>query len=386
MKICIAVSEFNPFHTGHVTFLRECRAITGADAVVCAMAGNFTQRGELAITEKRKRARLALSFGADAVVELPTPVAVANAERFAMGAISLFRGTKAELCLCCGSEIADNSLLENAAAFFTKEPKKYQKEIHRLLKQGLSLPQAREQALFAVNKSAFAPLLQNPNATLALEYAKACKKAGIAFYVYQRTGSYHADSLPEKCENISGTAIRRAIQEGRKKDLTPLLSPELYTALPETLPSVDAGTFCSLLTKSKKSLRALPDCSEGLENRLYAALHKSRNLTEFLENAKTKRYVFSRIRRMTTCALLGIEEKTAKACSKNAPYLRLLGIKQGANSVLSALSTAKAPLLTKRKDAEKLKGYARKSFMADERAEILYRLSDSENYPFFVKI
>ncbi|MBE7090884.1 MAG: nucleotidyltransferase family protein [Clostridiales bacterium] len=386
MKICIAVSEFNPFHNGHTEFLRQCRALTGADAVVCAMGGNFTQRGEIAIMEKRARARVALTQGADAVIELPTPIAVGNAERFAQGAIALFQGMKAELVLCCGSEIADSELLLSAARFFSREPKAYQAEIQSLLKQGEGLPKAREKALFAVNKSEFAPLLGSPNATLAVEYAKACLKKNIAFFTYQRTGSYHAETLPQKSAEISGSAIRKAVSEGKKHALAPYLPTETLNALLDTLPCVDQGLFCSLLAKSKRDLRALPDCTEGLENRIFTTLRESENFTDFLEKIKTKRYVLSRLKRISACALLGVETHVGTACQKRAPYLRVLGVKKGKEGILSALATAKAPLLTKRKDAEKLKGYAKKSFMADERAEAIFRQFDGENYPFFVKI
>lgn len=386
MKICIAVSEFNPFHFGHAEFLRQCRALTGADAVVCAMGGNFTQRGEIAVMEKRARARVALTQGADAVIELPTPVAVGNAERFATGAIALFRGVKAELVLCCGSEIADGELLLRAARFFSREPKAYQAEIQALLKQGEGLPKAREKALFAVNKGEFAPLISNPNATLAVEYAKACLKAKIPFVTYQRKGSYHAETLPENGVEISGSAIRKAVMDGKAQELTPYLPSESLALLPQSVPSVDQGLYCALLTKSKRELRSLPDCTEGLENRIFSALRESKNYAEFLEKAKTKRYVLSRLKRISACALLGVETHVGKACQKRAPYLRVLGVKKGKEGVLSALATANAPLLTKRKDAEKLKGYAKKSFMADERAEAIFRQFDGENYPFFVKI
>ena len=386
MKICIAVSEFNPFHNGHALFLERCRALTGADAVVCAMGGNFTQRGEIAVMEKRARARVALTQGADAVIELPTPLAVGNAERFANGAIALFRGVKAELTLCCGSEVADSDLILRAARFFSSEPKAYQAEIQALLRQGEPLPKAREKALFALNKIEFAPLISNPNATLAVEYAKACLKAKIPFVTYKRAGSYHAETLPENGVEISGSALRKAIAEGTNGALTPYLPSESFTALPTALPNVDQGLYCALLSKSRRELCSLPDCTEGLENRIFTALRESKNYAEFLEKTKTKRYVLARLKRISACALLGVDDRLGKACAKRAPYLRILGVKKGAEGVLSALSTAKAPLVSRRKDAEKLKGYARASFMADERAEAIFRQFDSAEYPFFVKV
>jgi len=46
----------------------------------------------------------------------------------------------------------------------------------------------------------------------------------------------------------------------------------------------------------------LPDASEGLGNRLYAAVADEPTLDGVLAAAKSKRYALSRIRRMTMCA------------------------------------------------------------------------------------
>ena len=65
------ICEFDPLHSGHARLLSHARAM-GADAVICAMSGNFTQRGSFAALDKRARAEMAVRCGADLVVELPT--------------------------------------------------------------------------------------------------------------------------------------------------------------------------------------------------------------------------------------------------------------------------------------------------------------------------
>ena len=52
MKICGIICEYNPFHNGHLYQLKQARALSGADAIVCVMSGNFTQRGDAAILDK----------------------------------------------------------------------------------------------------------------------------------------------------------------------------------------------------------------------------------------------------------------------------------------------------------------------------------------------
>ncbi|MDE7301231.1 MAG: nucleotidyltransferase family protein [Clostridia bacterium] len=89
MKICAIICEFNPFHNGHAYLLKKARELSGCDAVVLIMSGQFTQRGEICRTDKFLRAKHAVLSGADAVLELPAPFAVAPAEIFASGAVKL---------------------------------------------------------------------------------------------------------------------------------------------------------------------------------------------------------------------------------------------------------------------------------------------------------
>ncbi|MBQ1269649.1 MAG: nucleotidyltransferase family protein [Clostridia bacterium] len=391
MKICIAVSEFNPFHAGHAHFLQQCRTLTGADAVVCAMSGNFTQRGDLACEEKRKRAAVAVAMGADAVIELPSSVAVAPAERFARGAISLFQGVNAELCLCFGTEYGEQDLFLEAAEFFSKEPKEYQAELKKLVKEGLPLPAAREKAL-AVNPvwQRFLPLVQNPNATLGLEYAKACRAAKIELYCYPRTGDYNDEQLPKAPLTqggvaVSARAIRTALSQGKREEAKTFLPAASYEALPDQLPNADLALYSAVLSCGANGLKKLPDCSEGLENRILSAVQAAQGWEDFLQKVKTKRYVLSRIKRIAACAFLGVEEPLSCQTAKKAPYKRLLAVKKGREDVLSALSGG-APLLTRAKDVEGLSPTAKQSFAADQKAEALFRFLTGEEYPFFLSV
>lgn len=54
MQVTGIVCEFNPFHLGHAYLLSRLRQ-RGADAIVCAMSGNFDPRGEMALVNKLSR-------------------------------------------------------------------------------------------------------------------------------------------------------------------------------------------------------------------------------------------------------------------------------------------------------------------------------------------
>ena len=111
------VAEYNPFHRGHAWHIARTRRTLGADtAVICVMSGHWVQRGECALTDKWSRAALALSGGADLVLELPTPWAMASAEAFARGAVGLLAATGVVDVLSFGSETGELAPLRAAAA------------------------------------------------------------------------------------------------------------------------------------------------------------------------------------------------------------------------------------------------------------------------------
>ncbi len=45
MKIVGLITEYNPFHNGHLYHIRESLRITGADAALVVMSGDYVQRG-----------------------------------------------------------------------------------------------------------------------------------------------------------------------------------------------------------------------------------------------------------------------------------------------------------------------------------------------------
>ncbi|MBR5498241.1 MAG: nucleotidyltransferase family protein, partial [Clostridia bacterium] len=79
MKVSAIIAEYNPFHNGHKYHIEETKRRTDDSCVMVIMSGNFVQRGEPAIIEKRERARAAILGGADLVVELPVQWATASA-------------------------------------------------------------------------------------------------------------------------------------------------------------------------------------------------------------------------------------------------------------------------------------------------------------------
>ena len=115
MKIVGLITEYNPFHNGHLYHIEEAKRAAGADTAVVVMSGDYVQRGTPAVMPKRLRAEMALKCGAGAVFELPVCYASGSAEFFAMGAVSLLDSLGAVDSICFGSESNDLEALQETA-------------------------------------------------------------------------------------------------------------------------------------------------------------------------------------------------------------------------------------------------------------------------------
>ena len=200
MRTVGIIAEYNPFHTGHEYHIRKARELSGADYVIVVMSPDFVQRGEPAVFDKYTRTRMALQGGADLVIELPVCYATGSAEYFAEGATALLDSLGTVNTLCFGGESDDISLFQNIADILIQEPKEYTDLLRSFLKQGMTYPQARCQALSHYLKnqisdpssSALLPdqcklpdletvtdFLSTPNNILGIEYCKALKKLEV---------------------------------------------------------------------------------------------------------------------------------------------------------------------------------------------------------------
>ena len=103
MKIIGFITEYNPFHNGHLYHMERSKELTGADFCVALMSGSFVQRGEPAVFDKYVRTEMALRAGADLVLELPVAFSTASAMEFASFGVALLTALTSVVCLCFGS-------------------------------------------------------------------------------------------------------------------------------------------------------------------------------------------------------------------------------------------------------------------------------------------
>lgn len=400
MKVVGLITEYNPFHNGHLYHMEQARKLTGADYVVVVMSGNFLQRGEPAIIDKFHRSEMALSCGADLVLELPAYYACASAEYFALGGVSLLNSLGIVDALCFGSELGDLHVLEQIASVLLEEPDKYQQSLKSFLKEGLAYPSARSRALCDYFKALSLPhmvnplnnplskaqalehnglnlevILNSPNNILAIEYLKALKKLNSPMkpiVVERIANNYHDLELHESIS--SATAIRtqifqqEAVTTGGSEVHFPSSLESISPQVPDTVFQqlcqehhssfpICSNDFSGLLhyqllsAMDSTQFSKCFDVSEDLAHRIWNSRLSYQDLERFVLVIKTRQYTQTRIRRALLHILLNLKSDTVRNAALNSfpvPYCRILGFRKASVPLLSELKRqCPLPIITK---------------------------------------
>lgn len=399
MNVIGIIAEYNPFHNGHAYQIAHVKKNLHADYIVVAASGDYVQRGEPALLDKYTRARMALSSGADLVLELPVLWSTASAELFADAGISLFEKTGCVNGICFGAESSDLALLRRIADVLADEPADLKASLKYNLKSGSTFPKAREAALLSyfsgsagqdgalpVSAEALSSLLASPNNILALEYLKALRRraSSITPYLLKREGTaYHETSILSGASAIpaSASAIRhtlfadavgacgnsadRASEDSADGILRHAMPQEALAILQDyraDFPLLCADDFSGilgylLLSSSATQLARTADSSPEFANRMQNQLPYYTSFSSFASRLKSKEMTLTRINRILLHSILGITSSDY-ACGNaldKIPYLRILGFRKSSAPLLAALKVSAAvPLITRPSQAPKL--------------------------------
>ena len=367
------ICEFDPLHSGHARLLSHARAM-GADAVICAMSGNFTQRGSFAALDKRARAEMAVRCGADLVVELPTVWAMSPAETFARGGVQLLAMAGCDH-IAFGSECGDAAVLQQVADTLLLPD--LQEDIRRELAAGVTYAAARQQAVQARLGDA-AAVLRQPNDTLAVEYLKACRReiVDITPEVVRRVGAAHDGGTADGF--ASASHIRQLTGQGRAEEAfgympepaAAVLRRELAAGRVTDVQHVERAILARLRQMDEAVFAAYDGGGEGLYHRVYDAVRRCATLEELLTAVKTKRYPAARLRRMVLAAWLDVEP-----APDTVPYARVLAANEAGRRVLRQMQDAGQPVLTKAADVAALGKAAETLFRQEAACTDLYVLA-----------
>lgn len=348
MKAVGLVTEYNPFHNGHIYHIEAAKAATGADVVVAVMSGNFVQRGEPALIDKWHRAQLALSHGVDLVIELPTFFAVQPSHLFADGAIQLLTALNVKQVVF-GSEHADVDFLSLAQ----QAPDVNQNDQFKQHNQTFASVYAQQLS----DKTGFE--LKEPNDILALGYATAVLKqqSPIELIPIQRVAAgYHELHFSETQEIASASAIRLALHKDRAEKIKNVVPNDVYQTLTSEASTINfEEKFWPLLkyrvtTDTVGQLGQVYQMAEGLEHRLASVMLTEpapTNYQNFIKRTKSKRYTFARMQRTLLYTLLNVKVDQMQAAMQD-PYLRVLGFTPNGQQYLNEIKRdVTLPLISK---------------------------------------
>lgn len=401
MKITGIIAEYNPFHNGHLYHLNTARTKTDADYIIVVMSGDYTQRGLPAVMDKYLRTKMALSGGADLVLELPLPYAAGSAEYFATGAVTLLDKLGCTDALCFGSECGETTVLKQVAQILNEEPGSYKEALQSRLAEGVSYPAAQAYALNAyfqdanrfgieANSSLDSGLdstVSAPNNRLGIEYIKALlnRNSRITPVTIQREGAgYHDASIYESSSSENGYSSALAIRQSlfdtgdlaQLRDQVPAFTGELFDSSWQQNFPVSPNDFSlllqyKLLTLSASSSAAISssaaslpdvftdfwDVSPDMADKIAKSLPKFSTFTEFCDLLKSKNLTHTRISRSLLHILLNIRNEHIQEYISHdyIPYARILGFRETTAPLLHKLKqNTSIPMLSKLADAKKL--------------------------------
>lgn len=382
MKAVGLVTEYNPFHNGHLYHLNKAMELTGADISVAVMSGDFVQRGEPAVLDKYVRASMALNSGVNLVVELPVNYAVSSAESFAVGALKVLDYIKAD-SIAFGSESGDIERLSKLAHILCDNEDALYKEISKYTANGISYAAARQKTVEKLTDKDTAAMLTSSNNILAVEYLKAIIKNNYAIkpYTIKRKGDSYNDT-DIRSDYASATALRENLKADNISKYIPvkaglILSSNTNYIYPDDITEALFTRLLDILFASGydknvfiENVMKYSDVNKEIAGRLYKSAmdmitrtvphgagskdNEAFSFGSLCEHIKTKEVPLSRIKRALIRITLGLDKKHMEKYT-NEPYIRVLGFDKKGQEYLSYIrKTVEVPLITKTADYKEM--------------------------------
>jgi cytidyltransferase-like protein len=284
------IAEFSPFHNGHKYFLEEVKRKNPNQPIVVVMSNEITQRGEFSLLSIQARAKIAIQYGADLVLELPFWRSNQAADFFAIGAVSILNNIGVDE-IVCGSETAD---------------------IQKIIE-----PQ-KKTVIQKDFKSQYGKLVMSemmPNDILARAYYEAVQKINpkIKLDFIKRKGKFHGDSEING-DFKSATEIRKMI----------LANENIVNDVPvETMEAINKEKFRNrneiykiikhqINILSITELEKIMFVEEGIGVMLKKRINQSQDLESLEKAIKIKQYTQNKVRRMINSIYLNYTKEDNK--------------------------------------------------------------------------
>lgn len=285
MNVIGIITEYNPFHNGHIYHIKKIKEMYPESTIICVTSSSFTQRGELSILNKWEKTDISLSNNIDLVIELPYFFTVQSSDIFAHAALQILNSLKIDT-LIFGSESNDIDLLKSYASKNNYEDK---------------LP---------------------PNDILGVSYIKEIikNKYNIKPISIKRTNDYN--DKQSNLSIVSASNIREKFYNN--KNIKKYIPSVTYKYLKNK--KINFNKYLDLLKYNiiNNDLTKYLDVNEELSNKLKNSIFKYNDIDQLIKNIKTKRYNYSKISRMLNHILASVlKNDTSKI--KDIEYIRILG-------------------------------------------------------------
>lgn len=311
------ICEYNPFHNGHIYHINKIKELFPNSTLIVVISNNFTERGEISILSKKEKTSIALNHGIDLVVELPFVYSSQSADAFALGNIKILEELKVDY-LVFGSESNDIDKL-TLLAKTQLEDSNYSNLVKEYMNKGINYPTAMSKALKDITNID----ISEPNDILGLSYIKEIirQKSSIKPITIKRTNDYHE----------SGSEIRKNLHNDNIKKYVPI---DVYNIL-KNKPTYNYFNYLKYKILTTRDLSKIQTVDEGIENRIIKYINNSKNLDDFINNIKTKRYTYNKISRMNTHILTDFTKDEAN--DKDLKYIRVLGFNTSGKNYLNKI-------------------------------------------------
>ena len=383
------VAEYDPFHKGHLYQLQKARELTGADNIVIVLGGDFLQRGTPSMTDKRRRARMALEAGADLVLSLPYIYSVNSAREYACGAVNILEGTGCVDHISFGCETGDPALLDDAVSVTVRD-RELSPLIRKYLDQGISYPESFTRSVEELGGAEAACTLRRPNNLLACEYIRAVRVIGSSMIPVPVQRIERDDPGDHQLmQYASASTIRSRIREQGVAAVNEMVPPStaglLREVFADSTPSDVFGRMdrrilsllrYRILTTDGRELRKIYSVGEGIENRLKTAAADElvSTVSDMADRVKTRRYTRARIMRMLTHILMGFQGDDFKWL-RGCCCARVLAFNARGRQLLARMrKTATIPVLSNLSRIDRYDARVRRILELDIRAAGLYEM------------
>ena len=354
MDIIGIICEYNPFHNGHLYHIKKIKELYPNSLIILVLNGYFLERGEISILTKEAKVKIALANNIDIILELPVIYGTQSADTFASISLKILNNFHVNKIIF-GSESNNIEKIKEIASKQLDE--KYDVLVKEYLNDGINYPTALAKAL-NINFSFL------PNDLLGISYVKAIirNNYNIDAITIKRTNNYHDTTSTNNI--VSASNIREKIKNNED------ISKYIPINIKDFINNTNYDNYFRLLKykiNTDNDLNEYLDVDEGIEYRLLEYINKSKNIDEFINNIKTKRYTYNKLNRMFIHILLSF----LKTDNIDLEYIKILGFNNKGKKYLNSIKETIEIPTTINKDSIQ--------YIYELKASIIYDLINNTN-------